>query len=96
MENYIFYKRKSSDSEDKQILSLESQNRTIRESIPNFHSFNIVSDFEESKSAKAPGRPKFNEMVSLLEQGKAKYVICWQLNRLARNSVDGGRIIWLV
>lgn len=95
-DKYIFYKRKSSDSEDKQILSLESQNRTIRETIPNFSSFAITGDYEESMSAKAPGRPKFNQMCELLESGKAQYIICWQLNRLARNPVDGGRIIWLV
>src|SRR5258708_35986708 len=95
-EKYIFYKRKSSDSEDKQILSLESQSRTIRETIPSFSSLNIVADYEESMSAKAPGRPKFNHMCELLESGKAQYIICWQLNRLARNPVDGGRIIWLV
>lgn len=95
-EKYIFYKRKSSDSEDKQILSLDSQDRIIRESIPNFNSFNITADYQESMSAKAPGRPKFNHMCEKLESGEAQYIICWQLNRLARNPVDGGRIIWLV
>lgn len=95
-EKYIFYKRKSSDSEDKQILSLDSQNRVIRESIPGFDSFDITADYQESMSAKAPGRPKFNQMCEKLESGEAQYIICWQLNRLARNPVDGGRIIWLV
>ena len=96
MDNYIFYKRKSSDSEDKQILSLVSQDRVIKESISGFTSLHFVANFEESMSAKAPGRPKFNKMCELLEQGRAKFIICWQLNRLARNPVDGGRIIWLV
>ncbi len=95
-DNYIFYKRKSSDSEDKQILSLDSQDRVIQESIPNFSKLNITADYEESMSAKAPGRPKFNQMCEKLESGKAQFIICWQLNRLARNPVDGGRIIWLV
>ena len=96
MDNYIFYKRKSSDSEDKQILSLDSQDRTIRETIPGFSNFKITGNYQESMSAKAPGRPKFNEMCERLERGEAKFIICWQLNRLARNPVDGGRIIWLV
>ncbi len=96
MDDYIFYKRKSSDSEDKQILSLESQNRVIQETIPHFEKFKIISDYQESMSAKAPGRPKFNKMCEQLEKGEAKKIICWQLNRLARNPVDGGRIIWLV
>lgn len=96
IEKYIFYKRKSSDSEDKQILSLDSQDRVIKETIPGFSSFSILNDYEESRSAKAPGRPKFNQMCEKLESGAAQYIICWQLNRLARNPVDGGRIIWLV
>lgn len=95
-EKYIFYKRKSSDSEDKQILSLDSQDRIIRESILGFSSFDISANYQESMSAKAPGRPKFNQMCEKLENGEAQYIICWQLNRLARNPVDGGRIIWLV
>lgn len=95
-DKYIFYKRKSSDSEDKQILSLDSQDRVIRENIAQFSSFNIIANFEESMSAKAPGRPKFNQMCEKLESGEAQNILCWQLNRLARNPVDGGRIIWLV
>ena len=96
MDKYIVYKRKSSDSEDKQVLSLDSQDRALNESIPSYTSLNIIDNHEESKSAKAPGRPKFNAMCERLEQGEANYIICWQLNRLARNPVDGGRIIWLV
>lgn len=96
VDKYIFYKRKSTDSEDRQILSLESQDRVIRESVTNFNSLNITANYQESMSAKAPGRPKFNQMCEKLENGQAQYIICWQLNRLARNPVDGGRIIWLV
>ncbi len=96
IDKYIFYKRKSSDSEDRQILSLDSQDRVIRESVPNFSTLNITANYQESMSAKAPGRPKFNQMCEKLESGEAQYIICWQLNRLARNPVDGGRIIWLV
>lgn len=92
----VKYKRKSSDSEDRQILSLDSQERVMNESIPEIQASKVVADYEESMSAKAPGRPKFNQMCELLESGKAQNIICWQLNRLARNPVDGGRIIWLV
>ena len=92
----IFYKRKSSDSEDRQILSLASQDRTIRETTLAFNQYQLIANLEESKSAKAPGRPLFNDMCERLESGKAGFIICWQLNRLARNPVDGGRIIWLV
>ena len=93
---YIVYRRKSSDSEDKQVLSLDSQDRILSETIPDYSSFNIINNYSESKSAKAPGRPRFIEMCEKLERKEADYIVCWQLNRLARNPVDGGRIIWLV
>lgn len=47
-------------------------------------------------SAKAPGRPVFNEMMQRLYRGEAAGIICWKLDRLARNSVDGGAIIWAI
>jgi site-specific DNA recombinase len=91
----VEYKRRSSD-DDHQIASIPSQERALRDGIPNYAKLNFAKKFEESKSAKKPGRPFFNEMVELLESGKAKSIIAWHLNRLARNPVDGGRIIWLV
>jgi DNA invertase Pin-like site-specific DNA recombinase len=50
----------------------------------------------EKKTAKVPGRPIFNSMIARMEQGEANGLICWNPDRLARNSVDGGRIIYLV
>ncbi len=58
--------------------------------------FEIVDVFRESQTAKEPGRLIFNKMLSLIEQGKAKGILSWHPDRLARNSVDGGRIIYLV
>ncbi len=95
-EKYIVYKRKSTESEDKQILSLESQARVIREDILETASMDCLADYDESKTAKQPGRELFNRMCEQLEAGEAKYIVCWSLNRLARNPVDGGRIMWLV
>ena len=51
---------------------------------------------QDFKTAKEPGRIKFAEMLSLLEKGKADGIIAWHPDRLARNSVDGGRIIHFV
>ena len=47
-------------------------------------------------SAKAPGRPIFTEMMRRVLQGEAKGIICWKLDRLARNPIDGGSIIWSI
>src|SRR5581483_816103 len=47
-------------------------------------------------SAKAPGRSQFGEMVSALERGDAQGIIAWAPDRLARNSIDGGRIVYML
>ena len=44
-------------------------------------------------SAKSAGRPLFNEMIEMFESGKVQGILCWKLDRLARNFVDGGKVI---
>ncbi|OGN16095.1 MAG: hypothetical protein A3J47_03235, partial [Candidatus Yanofskybacteria bacterium RIFCSPHIGHO2_02_FULL_43_22] len=56
----------------------------------------IVASLCEAKTAKEPGRMKFAEMLAILESGKADGIISWHPDRLARNSVDGGKIIHFV
>lgn len=47
-------------------------------------------------SARKPGRPVFEAMLKRIESGEAEGIIAWHPDRLARNSVDGGRIIYLL
>jgi DNA invertase Pin-like site-specific DNA recombinase len=94
--NYFLYCRKSTEDEDRQVLSLQSQ---VNEAVRAFGGpgeIKIVDRFVEAMSAKRPGRPIFNEMLSRLEGGEADGVIAWAPDRLARNSVDGGSIIYLL
>ncbi len=92
---YIIYARKSTEEDDRQILSIEAQLVELREFAAK-EKLEIVASFEEAKTAKEPGRIKFAEMLSLIERGKAEGIISWHPDRLARNSVDGGRIIHFV
>src|SRR5436309_4765167 len=85
---YFLYSRKSTESEDRQVLSIDSQIDEMnaigaRESLP------IVEVLSEARSAKEPGRPVFNAMMTRLEAGEAEGILCWKLDRLARNPVDG-------
>jgi len=95
MSGYFIYCRKSSEAEDRQVLSIESQTRELKELAAKFN-VSVIEILTESKSAKDPGRPVFNQMMQRLYRGEAAGIICWKLDRLARNPVDGGSIIWAI
>ena len=95
MTKLFLYIRKSTDDEDRQILSLEAQKAELNEFALK-ENLDIVGTFEESQTAKEPGRPIFNEMLEQIEKGYAQGILAWHPDRLARNSVDGGKIIYLV
>ena len=92
---YCLYSRKSTDTEDKQVLSLESQENELMR-LAESSKLNVIKILKESKSAKDPGRPVFNEMIELFKSGKVDAILCWKIDRLTRNPVDGGQIQWLL
>lgn len=92
---YIMYCRKSTDSEDRQIQSIEDQKREL-DILINREKLNIVKFFGESQSAKKPGRLLYSQMMNMIKMGDADAIICWKLNRLARNPIDGGEIQWMI
>ena len=92
---YFIYARKSTDDEDRQVLSIEAQLKELHEYAQRENVF-VIKEIIEAKTAKKPGRPLFNDMLLQIERGAAEGILAWHPDRLARNSVDGGRIIYLV
>ncbi|MDA2936580.1 recombinase family protein, partial [Patescibacteria group bacterium AH-259-L05] len=95
MIKYFIYCRKSTEEEERQILSIEAQLTELWEFATQNNLF-IVREFCESKTAKEPGRSVFNQMLDEIEKGNAQGILAWNPDRLARNSIDGGRVIYLV
>lgn len=92
---YFLYARKSTDVEDKQVRSIEDQLAVLR-TLAKQEGLSIAHEFIEKRSARKPGRPAFGEMMQRIERGEARGIICWKLDRLARNPIDGGQISWFL
>lgn len=95
---YFIYARKSSEERGRQIQSIDDQIREIKSLCTNrgIKESQIVHTFCESRSAKAPGRPVFNEMLMRISAGEANGIICYQTDRLSRNPIDSGTLQWLL
>jgi site-specific DNA recombinase len=94
-EKYFLYARKSTDVEDKQVLSIEAQLVELR-NYAKQESLQIIDELVEKQSAKTPGRRVFGEMLRRIESSEAKGILAWHPDRLARNSIDGGQIVYLL
>jgi site-specific DNA recombinase len=93
---YFLYTRKSSESEDRQVQSIDDQIDRLKVMADQFK-LKIVDIYKESKSAKQPNnRPMFSEMLERIEKGEANGILCWQMNRLSRNPVDSGTLQWML
>jgi len=97
---YVVYCRKSTESEDRQTLSLEDQKRELDDLIRK-EGLKVVKSFAgkeggESQSAHKRGRPIFGKVMELIESGRANGLLVWHPNRIARNAYDGGLVITLL
>jgi DNA invertase Pin-like site-specific DNA recombinase len=91
----FIYARKSTDTEDRQVYSIDHQLRELRELAAKYN-IEVVAEFVEHCTAKMPGRPVFNEMLARVKKGEVSCILAWHPDRLARNSVDGGTIMYYI
>jgi len=95
-EKYCIYARKSSESEERQVQSIDDQISAMNEMAKKL-GINIVETYKESKSAKQPyNRPVYAQMIQEIKSGKINGIVCWQLNRLSRNPIESGELNWLL
>jgi len=93
---YVLYARKSSESEEKQVLSIDSQIKEMLQ-LAERDGLEIVAMKRESHSAKETGcRPVFNEIISELHDGKYNGILTWAPDRISRNAGDLGKIVDLM
>ena len=93
---YFLYARKSSESEDRQVQSIDDQVNGLKK-LANDLRLDIVEVYSESKSAKKPNnRPLFDEMIQRIERGEGNGILSWHINRLSRNPIDSGKLSWML
>jgi site-specific DNA recombinase len=93
---YCLYARKSTESEEQQVLSIESQVKEMLK-IAERDGLEIVDIRRESHSAKDSGqRPVFVELLKDIREGKFNGVLTWAPDRLSRNAGDLGSLVDLM
>ena len=91
---YIGYVRKSTEDEERQILSRAAQRDKI---VERFGELDIIDILEESKSAFEPGkRPVFESILEMIDSNEVDGIIAWHPDRLSRNEIDASAITYRI
>jgi site-specific DNA recombinase len=93
---YVLYARKSTESEEKQVLSIDSQIKEMLQ-LAERDNLDIVEIRRESHSAKESGqRPVYREILEDIRGGRFNGILTWAPDRLSRNAGDLGSIVDLM
>lgn len=93
---YVLYARKSTESEERQILSIDSQVKEML-AIAEREQLEIVDIRRESHSAKDSGqRPVYKEILEDIRRQRFNGILTWAPDRLSRNAGDLGSIVDLM
>src|SRR5690242_1702095 len=96
VKRYIMYCRKSSESDERQVQSLPDQIIHLTKLTQQLNIQLVGEPIQESRTAKVPGRPLFDKVIQMIEDGKANGIILLNPSRLSRNTVDTGRVIYMM
>ena len=93
---YVLYARKSTETEERQILSIESQVKEMLQ-IAEREQIEVVDIRRESHSAKDSGqRPVFKEILEDVRRNRFNGILTWAPDRLSRNAGDLGSLVDLM
>ena len=93
---YCLYARKSTESEEKQVLSIDSQIKEMLQ-LAEREGLEVVAMKRESHSAKETGqRPVFNELIEEIREAKYNGILTWAPDRISRNAGDLGKVVDLM
>jgi DNA invertase Pin-like site-specific DNA recombinase len=92
MPTHVIYARKSTESDDRQVLSIDSQVQELK-LLALRRGLEVHEVLTEARSAKAPGRPIFGSLMTRVSKGEIGAVLCWKMDRLARNPLDSGQLL---
>lgn len=93
---YCLYARKSSESDERQAMSIDSQLTEMRE-LADRDGLNVVCELQESHSAKDSGkRPVYMKIMQGIIDGEYNAILTWAPDRLSRNAGDLGSLVDLM
>ncbi len=89
---YIIYTRRSSEDKSKQIQSIPDQLEWANKKEEEL-GLDVVEKFTDTKTGTKPGRAGFTAMMEFIhQQTEGVGILCWKMDRLARNPIDEGNI----
>ncbi len=93
---YVVYARKSTESEERQVLSIDSQVKEML-ALAEREKLEIAEIRREAHSAKDSGqRPVFKELLEDVRRGRFNGILTWAPDRLSRNAGDLGSVVDLM
>lgn len=93
---YCLYARKSTESDERQALSIDSQVKEMLQ-IAERENLEVIDIRRESKSAKdSDKRPVFRQILEDIDRERFNAILTWAPDRLSRNAGDLGSLVDLM